>query len=153
MTCYFRLLSRRAGAYARTFFFSSCFLDRLFYFPAQLVGGFLPSAIFWTSRGHRCRPFSPPVRAFNFLWRIGFSIPTARRFSSNVANSRSRVLPIYTCYCSILRPVGIKTCGRGKTARIFDYHCLIIIFCKNEHVRLISARLRIIYVYYSILVR
>ena len=26
----------------------------------------LPSAIFWTSRGHRCRPFSPPVRAFNF---------------------------------------------------------------------------------------
>ena len=26
----------------------------------------LPSAIFWTSRGHRCRPFSPPVRAFIF---------------------------------------------------------------------------------------
>ena len=25
----------------------------------------LPSAIFWTSRGHRCRPF-PPARAFNF---------------------------------------------------------------------------------------
>ena len=21
---------------------------------------------FWTSRGHRCRPFSPPVLAFNF---------------------------------------------------------------------------------------
>ena len=42
----------------------------------------LPSTIFWTSRGHRCRPFSPPVRAFVFWWRIGFSIPTARRFSS-----------------------------------------------------------------------
>ena len=27
----------------------------------------LPSAIFRTSRGHRCRPFSPPVRAFNFI--------------------------------------------------------------------------------------
>ena len=29
---------------------------------------FLPSAIFWTSRGHRCRPFcfSPPVRAVIF---------------------------------------------------------------------------------------
>ena len=26
----------------------------------------LPSAIFWTSRGHRCRPFSSPVRAFIF---------------------------------------------------------------------------------------
>ena len=23
-------------------------------------------SVFWTSRGHRCRPFSPPVRAFNF---------------------------------------------------------------------------------------
>ena len=22
--------------------------------------------LFWTSRGHRCRPFSPPVLAFNF---------------------------------------------------------------------------------------
>ena len=50
---------------------------------------FLPSTSFWTSRGHRCRPFSPPVRAFIFLLRIGFSIPTARRFSSNVANPRS----------------------------------------------------------------
>ena len=27
--------------------------------------GVLPSAIFWTSRGHRSRPFSPLVRAFN----------------------------------------------------------------------------------------
>ena len=35
---------------------------------------------FWTSRGHRCRPFSLPVLAFNFLSRIGFSNPTARRF-------------------------------------------------------------------------
>ena len=35
---------------------------------------------FWTSRGHRCRPFFPSVLAFNFLSRIGFSNPTARRF-------------------------------------------------------------------------
>ena len=27
----------------------------------------LPSATFWTSRVHRCRPFFPPVRAFNFI--------------------------------------------------------------------------------------
>ena len=42
-----------------------------FYFPAQLVGDFLPSAIFWTSRRHRCPPFSPPVRAFNFYRAYG----------------------------------------------------------------------------------
>ena len=52
---------------------------------------FTLSATFWTSRGHRCRPFSPPVRAFIFIAHIRFSIPTARRLSSkfNVANSRS----------------------------------------------------------------
>ena len=33
-----------------------------------------------TIRRHRCRPFFPPVLAFNFLLRIGFSNPTARRF-------------------------------------------------------------------------
>ena len=32
----------------------------------------------------------PPRYVPSFLSRIGFSIPTARRFSSNVANSRSR---------------------------------------------------------------
>ena len=32
----------------------------------------------------------PPGTCLQFLSRIGFSIPTARRFSSNVANSRSR---------------------------------------------------------------
>ena len=46
-----------------------------FYFPAQLVGGFLPSGIFWTSRGHRCRPFSPPVRASNFYRAQGSAFP------------------------------------------------------------------------------
>ena len=34
---------------------------------------------FWTSRGHMCHPFSSPVLAFNFLSRIGFSNPAARR--------------------------------------------------------------------------
>ena len=32
----------------------------------------------------------PPGTCLQFLSRIGFSIPAARRFSSNVANSRSR---------------------------------------------------------------
>ena len=45
----------------------------------------------WTSCGLRCRPFYPPVRAFSFDREyVGFSIPTASRFSSNVANPRSR---------------------------------------------------------------
>ena len=36
---------------------------------------------FWTSRGHRCRPFPPPGSCLQFLSRItGFSNPTARRF-------------------------------------------------------------------------
>ena len=45
---------------------------------------------FWTSCGLRCRPFSPPGTCLQFLSRIGFSVPTARRLSSNVANSRPR---------------------------------------------------------------
>ena len=45
-------------------FISFSFLNHHFYFPAQLVGGFTLTT-FWTSRGHRCRPFSP-VRAFIF---------------------------------------------------------------------------------------
>ena len=49
-----------------------------------------PSVIFWTSRGHRCRPFPTPVRAFIFIAHTGFSIPSARRFSSKVANPRCR---------------------------------------------------------------
>ena len=28
---------------------------------------FYPSAIFWSSRGHMCRPVSPPVSAFTFI--------------------------------------------------------------------------------------
>ena len=54
-----------------TFFFF--FFYHHFHFPAQLV--VLPSAIFWTSRGHRCRPFSPPARAFNFHRAEGSAFP------------------------------------------------------------------------------
>ena len=35
----------------------------------------LPSEMFWTSRGHRCRPFSPPLRAFNFYRAQGSVFP------------------------------------------------------------------------------
>ena len=43
-----------------------------FFFSTSLLlssltrGRFLPSTSFWTSRGHRCPPFSPPVLAFIF---------------------------------------------------------------------------------------
>ena len=39
------------------------------YFFSGLTGmeESLPSATFWASRGHRCRPFSLPVRAFIFI--------------------------------------------------------------------------------------
>ena len=62
---------------------------RHFYFPVHLVDD-LPSAIFWTKDGHRCRPLSPSVLAFIFVSRKGVDLPTARRFSSTVADSRSR---------------------------------------------------------------
>ena len=50
---------------------ATCFL---FFLHKHLLSSF------WTSRGPRCRPFFPQVVAFNFLSRIGFSNPTARRF-------------------------------------------------------------------------
>ena len=50
-----------------------------FYFPASGH----------TSRGYRCRPFPPPVFAFNFLaHRVQHQLIVD--FSSSVANSRSR---------------------------------------------------------------
>ena len=45
---------------------------------------------FWTSRGHRCRPFSPPVLAFNSYPAQGSAIPKLVDFSSSAVNSRSR---------------------------------------------------------------
>ena len=72
-----------------TFFFFLFFFDGHFYLPAQLVGGFTLSDLLdkpWS----QVSSLLPPGTCLQFLSRIGFSIPTARRFSSNVANSRSR---------------------------------------------------------------
>ena len=52
---------------------------------------------FWTSRGHRCRPFSPQVLAFNFYSAEGSAIPLLVDFSSSVANSRCRVFRESIC--------------------------------------------------------
>ena len=73
----------------RTDFFILFFLFQHFYFPAQVVGGFTLSDLLdkpWS----QVSSLLPPGTRLQFLSRIGFSIPTARRFSSNVANSRSR---------------------------------------------------------------
>ena len=34
----------------------------------------LPSAIFWTSRGHTCRPFLPPGTCLQFLLRTRYTV-------------------------------------------------------------------------------
>ena len=60
-----------------------------FHFPAQLVGGFTLSNLLDKSWSQVSSPL-PSGTCLHFLSRIGFSIPTARRFSSNAANSRSR---------------------------------------------------------------
>ena len=56
----------------------------MFFFLTPLLSSF------WTSRGHRCRPFYPPVLAFNFYRAYGSAIPLLVDFSSSVANTRSR---------------------------------------------------------------
>ena len=67
----------------RTFFF--------FFFHTHLLSSFR------TSRGHRCRPFFPPVLAFNFYRAYGSAIPLLDDLSSSVANSRSRAFGNSIC--------------------------------------------------------
>ena len=78
------------GIVPGTFFFFF-FFNHHFYFPAQLliVGGFTISDLL-DKRWSQVSSLLPPGTRLQFLSRIGFSIPTARRFSSNFANSRSR---------------------------------------------------------------
>ena len=52
---------------------------------------------FWTSRGHRCHPFSSTVLAFNFYRAWGSAIPLLVDCSSSVANSRSRAFRKSIC--------------------------------------------------------
>ena len=84
------LLVRWSVNVSRYYFLSFLYINRLnVYVPAQLVRG----ATFWTSRGHRCPPFSPPVHASIFIAHsIGFSIPTARRFFHRSLPTRALVL-------------------------------------------------------------
>ena len=66
--------------------------------PLQVFFRTLLFSSFWTSRGHRCRPFSPPVLVFNFIaHRVQQSIPLLVHVSSSVAYSRSRVFRRSIC--------------------------------------------------------
>ena len=70
-----------------SFFFLITFIPE--YFPGQIVGGFTLSDLLdklWS----QVSSLLPPGTCLQFSSRIGYSISIARRFSSNVANSRSR---------------------------------------------------------------
>ena len=48
---------------------------------------------FWATRGHRCRPFSPPALALNFYRAQGSAIPLLVDCPSSVAVYRSVANP------------------------------------------------------------
>ena len=61
-----------------------------FYFLCFIFSSYFYLSSFWTSRGHRCRSFSPPVPAFSFYGAQGSAFPLLVDFHRNVADSRSR---------------------------------------------------------------
>ena len=82
--------------------FFSFFLFLVIAFTLQLNSyEVLPSATFWTSRGHRFLPFSPPVLACIFsahrVRHSHFSIGCGRRVASNFTNSRFRAFRLSIC--------------------------------------------------------
>ena len=82
---FFRVLFRGGWSSVLSFLY-------IFPFTFQLnsLEVLLSAVCFWTSRGHWYRPSSPRYVPSFFLSRIGFSTPTARRFSLNVATRAFR---------------------------------------------------------------
>ena len=62
------------------------YFDHKFHFPAQLVGGFTLSD-FLDKPWSQVSSLLPPGTCLQFLSRVGFSIPTVRRYPSNVAHA------------------------------------------------------------------
>ena len=87
------------------FFF---FFQHHFYFPALLVGGFTLNELLDKSWS-QVSTFSPPGTCLYFLSRIGLSIATARRFSSNVANSTLSRFPLIDFFFCKKKP---RACAR-----------------------------------------
>ena len=91
----------------------------------------LPS--FWTSRGDRCRPFSPPVLAFNFSRAKGSAIPLVVDFLSSVANLHSRAFRNSNNLCTIKVPSitstryalgGTRTHGSDHVRTRFEHNLI-----------------------------
>ena len=58
----------------------------------------------------------PPGTCLQFLTRIGFSIPTARRFSSKVPNSRFRAFRESICAQEKVPTIyAVRICNRGDS--------------------------------------
>ena len=58
----------------------------------------LPSAIFWTSRGQRCRPFSPSVRTFMVCRAQGSAFPLLVYFRPNMQLTHALELSVYNLF-------------------------------------------------------
>ena len=90
------------------------FFDHDLNFPAQLVGGLTLSDLLdkpWS----QVSSFLPPVHMPSiFLSRTGFTIPNARRFSSNVANSRSRAFRYRIHDHFLCRKKSLSVCALGE---------------------------------------
>ena len=80
-----------------------------FFFPAQLVGVFTFSDLL-DKRWSQVSSLLAPGTCIQFLSRIGFRIPTASRFSSNV-RSRSRAFRYSFCYA---RKKSLWVCALGE---------------------------------------
>ena len=81
-----------------------------FFFPAQLVGVFTFSDL-QDKRWSQVSSLLAPGTCIQFLSRIGFRIPTASRFSSNVVRSRSRAFRYSFCYA---RKKSLWVCALGE---------------------------------------
>ena len=81
-------MKHKAVVISIVFFFFSFFVPGITFL--QEISRFCPlSDVLDEPWSQGSCPFCPPVRAF-LLSRLGFSVLTARRFLSNVADSRSR---------------------------------------------------------------
>ena len=107
------------------FFVLFCFdsiFDHHLHFPAQLVGGFTLSNLLDKSWSQVSSPL-PSGTCLHFLSRIGFSIPSARRFSSNVANSTLSRFPLIIFLC---KKKSLRVCALGENwTRGIDFKLLI----------------------------
>ena len=68
-----------------------CYRLHILFFHTHLLSSF------WTSRGHRCRSFFPPLHAYKIYCAWGSANPLLVDFSSRVANVRSRAFRKSIC--------------------------------------------------------